>query len=180
MTVSELRTALKAGQLPWLVLAGEEEYLKHHYLEKIREALVPDAALAAFNHIRFEGEEIDFGKLTDAVTAPPVFSDTKLVEWHLCDFEKMKAADLERLSELCARQKDYEGVTLVFYAEAERLSRGTNPKKPAKRFTDLEKILEIVLFPRSTDGQLMEWRTTAVRSFWAWQRSYRARKGLRR
>ena len=157
MTDKELRAALKEGSLPWLILAGEEEYLKRHYLESIRKTLVPDEGLAAFNHLRFEGEEIDFGKLTDAVTAPPVFSETKLVEWHLCDFEKMKQADLERLSELTARQKEYEGVTLVFYVEAERLSRGTNPKKPAKRFTELEKIIEIVLFSRSTDGQLLEW-----------------------
>lgn len=157
MTVTELRNALKAGTLPWLILAGEEEYLKRHYLERIREALVPDAGLAAFNHIRFEGEELDFGKLTDAVTSPPVFSDTKLVEWHLCDFEKMKQADLERLKELCERRKAYEGVTLLFYAEAERLTRGTNPKKPARRFTELEKIIDIAIFPRSTDSQLLDW-----------------------
>ena len=157
MTVAELKAAIKGGTLPWLILAGEEEYLKRYYLGEIRKALVPDEALAAFNHLRFEGETLDIGKLEEAVKAPPVFADTKLVEWHLCDFEKMKADDLRRLTELCEQKQDYEGVTVVFYAEAERLSPGPNPKRPSRRFQDLEKALSIVLFPRSTDAQLTSW-----------------------
>ena len=157
MTVAELRTALKAGALPWMILAGEEEYLKRYYLGEIRKTLVPDEAFAPFNHIRFEGEEIDFGKLSDAVKAPPVFSDTKLVEWHLCDFEKMKAGDLKKFAELCEGRDAYEGVTVVFYTEAERLLWGTNPKRTAKRYAELEGMIPIVSFPRSTDAQLVDW-----------------------
>ena len=157
MTVAELKAAIKSGSLPWMILAGEEEYLKRYYLTEIRGALVPDEALAAFNHLRFEGETLDIGKLEEAVKAPPVFAETKLVEWHLCDFEKMKPNDLAKLTELCEQKRDYEGVTVVFYAEAERLSPGPNPKRPSRRFQDLEKILSIVLFPRSTDAQLVSW-----------------------
>ena len=157
MTVADLRKALKNPPLPWLIFGGEEEYLKRYYLGEVRKALVDDPALAAFNHIRFEGESIDFGKLSDAVKSPPVFSDFKLVEWHLCDFEKMKTDDLKALSDLCALREDYQGVTVVFYAEAERLSEGTNPKKPARRFKELSEILDIVMFPRSTDAQLLDW-----------------------
>ena len=157
MTVAELKAALKTPPIPWLVLAGEEEYLKRHYLKEIRKTLIEDEALAPFNHLRFEGESLDFGKLYDAVKAPPVFAEYKLIEWHLCDFEKMKAEDLRRLTELCEEKDSYPGVTVLFYAEAERLSPGQNPKKPAKRYTEVEKALPVVLFPRSTDTQLLGW-----------------------
>ena len=157
MTVADLKKALKDRNIPWLILGGEEEYLKRYYLGEIRRALVDDPALAPFNHIRFEGESIDFGKLSDAVKSPPVFSDCKLVEWHLCDFDKMKADEVKALSDLCALREDYEGVTVVFYAEAERLTEGQNPKKPARRFTELSEILDIVMLPRSTDAQLLDW-----------------------
>lgn len=157
MTVADLKKALKNPPLPWMIFGGEEEYLKHYYLGEVRKALVDDASLAPFNHIRFEGESIDFGKLSDAVKSPPVFSEYKLVEWHLCDFEKMKADDMKALSDLCALRDDYQGVTVIFYAEAERLSEGQNPKKPARRFTELSEMLDIVMFPRSTDAQLLDW-----------------------
>ncbi len=156
MTVAELREAIKHPPLPWLILAGEEEYLKRHYLREIRSALIEDAGLAAFNHLRFEGETLDFAKLLDAVKAPPVFAEYKLIEWHLCDFDKMKAEDLKRLGELCREQAEYEGVTVVFYAEAERLTAGTE-KRPTRRFSELSRILNIVSFPRSTDAQLSSW-----------------------
>ena len=156
MTVAELRDAIKKPPIPWLILSGEEEYLKRHYLGEIRRALVEDAGLSAFNHLRFEGEALDFEKLLDAVRTPPVFAEYKLVEWHLCDFDKMKAEDLKRLSELCEEKGGAPGVTLVFYAEAERLTEGT-PKRPARRFSELAKILDIVSFPKSTDAQLSSW-----------------------
>lgn len=157
MTVDELKAALRAGRVPWLILAGEEEYLKRHYLGEIRKALVPDAALAAFNHLRFEGEALDLGKLEDAVKSPPMFAETKLIEWHLCDFEKMKAQELTRFTEFCAERESYEGVTVVFYAEAERLTPGQNPKKPSRRYQDVTRAIDVVSFPRSTDTQLLGW-----------------------
>ena len=156
MTVAELREAIKHPPIPWLILAGEEEYLKRHYLGEIRRTLVEDAGLAAFNHLRFEGETLDFAKLLEAVKAPPVFAEYKLIEWHLCDFDKMKAEDVKRLSELTERREEYEGVTVVFYAEAERLSEGS-PKRPARRFSELSRMLDVVSFPRSTDNQLSTW-----------------------
>ena len=157
MTVADLKAALKNPPIPWLILAGEEDYLKRHYLREIRRALVPDEGLAAFNHLRFEGETLDVEQLAEAVKAPPVFADTKLIEWHLCDFEKMKADTLARLLALAEEQDRYEGVTVVFYAEADRLTPGSNPKRPSRRFQEIDKAIGILSFPRSTDSQLLGW-----------------------
>lgn len=157
MTEEALREAIKSGTVPWLVLAGEEEYLKRYYLGEIRRNLVPDAAFAPFNHLKYEGETPDIGKLTDAIVSPPVFSERKLVEWHLCDFEKMKADNLARLADFCGKRNEYPDVTVCFYVEAERLTPGSNPKKPSRRYTDIEKMLDVVYLPRATDQKLLGW-----------------------
>ena len=157
MTVEELKKVLKGDRIPFMILAGEEEYLKRYYLSSIRSRLVPDEGLAPFNHIRFEGNEIDFGRLSNALKTPPVFAEEKLVEWHLCDFDKMKEDDLERLRALCEEKDSYEGVTLVFYAEEGKLQFGNYPKRPSSRYTALSKFIDIVWFPPSTDAQLINW-----------------------
>ncbi len=157
MTGEALRAAIKKPPIPWLILAGEEEYLKRHYLREIRKALVEDGPAAPFNHLRFEGEAPDLEKLKEALAAPPMFADYKLIEYHLCDFEKMKADELSALIALFEQKEQYPDTTLVFYAEAERLTKGTNPKKPSRRYTDLENAIEIAYFGRSTDGQLLGW-----------------------
>ncbi len=157
MTVEELKKVLKGDRIPFMILAGEEEYLKRYYLSSIRSRLVSDEGLAPFNHIRFEGNEIDFGRLSDALKTPPVFAEEKLVEWHLCDFDKMKAEDLQKLRELCEEQDSFEGVTLVFYAEEGKLQFGNYPKRPSSRYTALSEFIDIVWFPPSTDAQLINW-----------------------
>ena len=157
MTVEELKKVLKGDRIPFMILAGEEEYLKRYYLSSIRGRLVSDEGLAPFNHIRFEGNEIDFGRLSDALKTPPVFAEEKLVEWHLCDCDKMKADDLQKLRELCEEQDSFEGVTLVFYAEEGKLQFGNYPKRPSSRYTALSEFIDIVWFPPSTDAQLINW-----------------------
>lgn len=157
MTEKELKAALAAPPVPWLILGGEEEYLKRHYLREIRRALITDEGLAPINHLRFEGATPDLSLLRDAVKAPPVFAEWKLIEWHLCDFEKMSAEELSRFTAFCREREQYEGVTVVFYAEADRLLVGQSPKKPSRRFQELEAAIPILMFPRSTDAQLLGW-----------------------
>ncbi len=157
MTPDELRRVLKSPPIPWLILSGEEEYLKRHYLSEIRRILVGDDPMAAFNHLRFEGTSLNLEKLEEAVKAPPMFSDYKLIEWHLCDFEKMKEGELKAFCDFLSERESYEGVTVVFYAEAGRLTPGTSPKRPGKRYTEITKAIDVVEFPRSTDAQLLGW-----------------------
>ncbi len=157
MTVDELKKALKSGPLPWLILGGEEEYLKRYYLKEIRARLISDEGLAPFNHIRFEGNELDIERLSDAVKTPPVFAEEKLVEWHLCDLDKMKAEELEKLRALCDEKENYPGVTVLFYAEAGKLQYGQYPKRPSARYQALSECMQIVWFAPSTDGQLINW-----------------------
>ncbi len=157
MTDTELRAALKSPPIPWLILGGEEGYLVRHYLGEIRKKLAPDEALAAFNHLRFEGEEIDFSRLEEAITAPPMMADYKLIEWHLADFERMKAKDVERFIALCALKSDYPNVTVLFPIEEGKLIPPQKGKKPSRRYAEIAEGIDCVFFPRSEDSRLLGW-----------------------
>ncbi len=157
MTPQEFQAKLKAkGGLSWFLFCGEEEYMKHKALLDLRRAVIGEDAFAALNHLKFEGEELDFDRLREALSTPPMMAETKLIEWHLCHFDKMKEEAFSRFLTLCEEKDLYEGTVLLFYVEEERLSRGTD-KRPEKRFSAIARAIDTVVFSRPTDPQLLGW-----------------------
>ena len=156
MDASGLREKLNTAPMDWYVFGGEEEYLKRYYLAQLREKIVPDETFAPFNHVVFDGPEVDFGALADAVKAPPMMADFKLVEWRYADFEKMKERDRAALAELLAIRKDFPYSALVFVTTAEGFEMGTQ-KRPGKLVSKYGKELCIVNFALSTENALLAW-----------------------
>ena len=158
MTVAELRTAIKEQTFsPVYLFCGEENFLKRHYRRELCAALVPDEGLAAFNHILLEGEKLDFDALADAIAAPPMMADYKLVEWHLCNFSAMREGDLTRFAELCASLSAYPETVLLFVVDADCLDVGTLPKRPSKLYTTLAKSASVVVFEKQDERALSAW-----------------------
>ena len=156
MDASGLKEKLNTAPIDWYVFGGEEEYLKRYYLSLLRAKAVSDETLAPFNHIVFDGAEVDFGALSDAVKAPPMMADFKLVEWRFADFEKMKEKDRAALADLLALKKEYPYSALVFVTTAEGFDMGTQ-KRPGKLVSKYGKELCIVNFATSTENALLAW-----------------------
>ncbi len=158
MTVAELKNLLKANDLARLfIFAGEEDYLKRHYLKELHRKILTDDTLAVFNHVVGEGEVIDFRMLSDALETPPMMADMKLLEWHLANIDRMKEDDLSSLKELADRCREAQSACIVIRVDKEHFDMGTLPKKPSKRYRELIESVAIVDFPRSTDSQLAAW-----------------------
>ncbi len=158
MTVNELRSAIKEKSFsPVYIFCGEENFLKRHYRRELCRALLPDDGFDAFNHIVLEGEKLDFGALADAISAPPMMADYKLVEWHLCNFSSMREGDLSRFAELCGTLSDYPETVLLFVVDADCLDVGNLPKRPSKLYQTLAKSAEIVVFERQDERSLASW-----------------------
>ena len=156
MDASALREKLNTAPADWYVFGGEEEYLKRYYLSQLRAIFVSDEAFAPFNHIVFDGAEVDFGALTDAVKAPPMMADYKLIEWRYADFEKMKERDRTALADFLSLKKDYPYSVVVFTATAEGFEMGTQ-KRPGKLVSKYGKSLCIVDFALSSENALLAW-----------------------
>lgn len=157
MELNDFKARLKSGALGGCYLfCGEEDYLKKHYLGQLRDAAVSDPALAAFNHMVFDSDDVDFANLTDAVKNPPFMSDFKLVEWRYPPLEKMKESELSLLEDL-VEQTEQNGYTVLALLAAEGAVDLGTPKKPSRFVKRFAEKLNILVLNRSTDAQLLSW-----------------------
>lgn len=157
MDIAEFKSRLKDKKFEGIyVFAGEEEYLVRYYLGTLRTALDIDPTFAVFNNPVFEGSEVDFAELTEAVKSPPMMSDYKLIEWRHADFTLMKETELESLSMLITLLEEHPYSVIAFTAEGERLDFGM-PKRPSKFISAFDKKINILRFERSTENQLYSW-----------------------
>lgn len=157
MDIAEFKSRLKDKNTEGIfIFAGEEEYLVRYYLGQLRSSLEIDPTFAVFNNPVFEGGEVDFAELYEAVKSPPMMSDYKLIEWRHADFSEMKEKELESLSELVSLVKEHPYSVVAFTAEGERLDFGV-PKRPSKFIAAFDKQINILRFERSTENQLYAW-----------------------
>ena len=157
MDITEFKSCLKDRKLEGVyVFAGEEDYLIRYYLSALRGALEIDPTFAVFNNPVFEGEEVDFSELSEAVKSPPMMSDYKLIEWKRADFASMKEKELEALTELLSLAEEHPYSIIAFTAEGERMDFGA-PKRPSKFISAFGKKMNILKFEKSTENQLYAW-----------------------
>lgn len=157
MDLASFKTNLKNGQLSGVyIFSGEEDYLVRYYLKTLREKIVGDEAFAVFNNPVFDGEEIDFSKILEAVKAPPMMSDLKLIEWRHADFTGLRESSLEEFEELIEACKEYSYSVVAFTADDGGIDLGT-AKKPSAFLKRFDKKVNILNFEKSTENQLYAW-----------------------
>ncbi len=156
MTQDELKTAVRKAAPGVYLFAGEEEYLKRHYVRAFRQSILEDDTLAAFNHVRFEARDIDFAALENAVSTPPMMSEKKLVEWHLADIDGLKDSEVTALLSLAETVKNDGHTVVVFHVQDGDFDAGTD-KRPSKLYRRLSEGVHIVVFGRSSDTALSAW-----------------------
>ena len=157
MTALELRAKIKSADIGGAYLfAGEEDYLKKYYAAEIARTACPDDAFAAFNKIVFEGEDIDFAAIREAISAPPMFTEYKLIEHRYPDLEHTSESERRALEELADMCREYPYAVLIILASEEGFDPGS-AKRPSKLAARLGKKYNLVNFEKSTDAQLIPW-----------------------
>ncbi len=157
MELKDFKARIKSAKLGGVyIFAGEEDYLKRYYLSELRSATSPDTALAVFNNPVFDGAEVDFAALVEAVKAPPVMSDAKLIEWRHADFSSMNEKELCLLEELVNLCGEHSYATVAFLAPDGGVDFGVGKRK-SKFITRFEKTVNILRLDKSGDTQLYGW-----------------------
>ena len=157
MDANELKARIKSGSLSGVyIFGGEENYLVKYYLKLLSDAASGDEAFAVFNSVAFEGDEVDFEELAEAVKSPPMMADYKMIVWKRADFSAMKEKSLEALEELCGLVSEYPWAVVAFSAKDEGLDFGT-PKRPSSFIKRLGARINILHFEKSTENQLYAW-----------------------
>ncbi len=157
MDTNELKSRIKSGELSGVyIFGGEEDYLVKYYLKLLCDAAETDPAFAVFNSISFEGDEVDFPELTEAVKSPPMMADYKTIVWKRADFSAMKEKALDELEALCATVREHPYAVVAFSAASDGIDFGT-PKKPSKFMKRFGSVANILRFDKSTENQLYGW-----------------------
>lgn len=157
MDTNELKARIKSGALSGVyIFGGEEDYLVKYYLKLLSDAASGDEAFAVFNSTAFEGPEVDFSELAEAVKSPPMMADYKMIVWKRADFSAMKDKTLDELEALCALVSEHPWAVVAFSAKDEGLDFGT-PKKPSKFMKRFSPLINILRFEKSTENQLYAW-----------------------
>lgn len=157
MKLNDFKARLKGGNLVGCyVFAGEEDYLKRYYLGELRRAVVADDTLSAFNYAVYEGAEVDFGALRDEIMAPPMMSEQRLIEWRYPNFDKMKDKELDALEATLELLREQGTAVLAFLVNDADLELGTE-KRPSKLVKRFGESMNILVFEKSTDAQLLSW-----------------------
>lgn len=157
MDLGKFKSSLKTSDFSGIyIFAGEEDYLIRYYMKALREAICTEDAFAIFNNPVFDGPEVDFDALTEAIKAPPMMADYKIIEWRHADFTAMKEGDFEAIEELCDTISEYPYSILAFSVIEGGLDFGT-PKKPSAFIKRFDKKTNILRFEKSTETQLYAW-----------------------
>lgn len=157
MDTNELKSRIKSGALSGVyIFGGEEEYLIRYYLKLLCDAVEVDPAFAVFNSISFEGPEVIFEDIAEAVKSPPMMADYKMIVWKRANFSAMKEKALDELEALCALTYEHPYAVVAFSAADEGLDFGT-PKRPSKFIKRFSDKINILRFDRSTENQLYGW-----------------------
>ncbi len=163
LSADELKDEIKFGLGGIYLFIGEEEYLKHYYLEQIRKKLLPSEDDAMFLHKKISCAEIDIEKITDAMTTASLgfFSEGKtLCELHEIPFGALKEAEWKALFETFSNAS--EDVITVIYANDGEIDLGNLPKAPSKALKQLSEYAKPVYFPKEGEMKLAKWTSKHI------------------
>lgn len=157
MTLQDFKNKLREGSLAgFYIIAGEEDYLKGYYRRELVKAASGDGAFEMFNHVSFEGEDAELAAIRDALYAPPMMSDYKIVEWRNAPIDSLKEGEIKLLSEMAESKEDFPYAVFVITARTGAFE--TTERKPSKLHTRLASTgYDVIVLDKSTDAQLITW-----------------------
>lgn len=155
MELSELNERIKGNPSGRYIFGGEEDYLKRYYASELVRAALGDSD-DIFSHSVFDGDDVDFGAVREAIVSPAMMSEYKVIEWRFADFNSMKEKELVLLEEISALQAENPDTVLIFTAASDGLDF-SETKTPSKLERRLAKSFDLINFKKSTDRQLLGW-----------------------
>ncbi len=153
---AELKDKIKFGLSGAYLFFGEEEFMKHHYLVSVRNAIL-GGENDFFCHKRISCAEFDTEKITDALTTSSLgFSEGKtLCELHEIQFNSLKEAEWKALIDMLTQAS--EDVVTVIYTTPDEFDGGNLPKMPSKALSRIGEVVTPVHFPREGELKLVKW-----------------------
>ena len=156
MELQRLKNQIKENALSgFYILAGEEDYLKKYYLGEMRKTVLGDE-LDIFNYTSYDSTELDFASLREALLAPPMMSEYKLIEWKYANLNALKPSEIKTLCDIARLKSECPYAVFVIMTSSDGFDTGRD-SSPTKLAKTLSEYFEIVKFDRSGDASLASW-----------------------
>lgn len=148
----KLRGDLKTGELENIyIFHGEEVYLREHYVEQIRQLLIP-AGFEEFNYHRLQGKNLTMQELAETVEAMPMMAQHTLITVTDLDIFKLDEGQRTALTEILSDFPDY--CVLIFIYDTLTYKRDGKMKKLT---AVLDKYVQEVEFSEQERSALVKW-----------------------
>ena len=138
-----------ANRAPGACIWGREDYLREQYLLQLKKLCIPGGE-DDFSYRRFDGAELDFQALADAIDAVPFLSERTLVEVRGYDTNKCREEEADTLIRVISDLPDY--CTLVFVMDT-----AFEPDGRLKTTKAFKKNGQLVQFTAQGESALVQW-----------------------
>lgn len=138
------------------LLYGEEDYLKSHAVRAVREDICPEEAFAVFNDVTIDVADFTAEGFINAMSAPPMMTEGKLILLRGLDFTAMRAEEIEEFCEMLSLLSEYDYNTVLVYVAAGLIDEGYG-KKPSGAIKKLAEVAVPVKFESPSDAKLGAW-----------------------
>lgn len=155
ITDADFRRLTKAPAPGRYLLFGDEDYLKAHAAESVRNTLCPDESLRIFNCITLDRAGFTVAALRAALIPPPMFTSCKAVTASLT-FDDLRPSEVNELCELLAEDGLFEYNFLMICVPSGGIDAGT-PKRPSALLRRLSESAVPVRFDPVSSARLREW-----------------------
>ena len=145
----QLRALRQQGPGCLYLLWGREDYLREQYLLQLKKLCIPGGE-DDFSYRRFDGAELDFQALADAIDAVPFLSERTLVEVRGYDTNKCREEEADTLVRVISDLPDY--CTLVFV-----MGTDFEPDGRLKTTKAFKKYGQLIQFTAQGEAALEKW-----------------------
>ena len=146
---AQVRSLREQGPGRLYLLWGREDYLREQYLIELKKLCLPGGE-DDFSYHRFDGAELDFQALADAVDAVPFLTERTLIEVRGFDTNKCREEDAQALVQVIGDLPDY--CTLVFV-----MGTDFEPDGRLKTTKAFKKYGELIQFTAQGEPALVKW-----------------------
>ena len=151
--LQELKAAIK-DKCPqrFYIFHGEEVFLLHHYLQRLKDLLIDDLT-ESFNYHRLTNETFDVQTFADAVENIPMMAEFSMVQVDDVDLFKLNEDARNKIAEVLSDIPEY--CTVVFTYE----TVSWKPDKRLKKLYAAVELASVVEFPKQDQRDLVSWIT---------------------
>ncbi len=151
------RKQLKKGISGAFLFFGDEDYMKLHTLNAVRESVCPDPSFALFNDMKIDVIDYSPSALIDALMPLPMMSDKKLITVNGLNIDALKPKEIDELCVALSQLEEYDYNVVIISVPAGQFEAGTPPKRLSSTCKKLSEYLTPVRFDTVTGAKLTGW-----------------------